>query len=138
MEENQSQNGRAKKFFTSKIFKWILIILLEFVSVMLFTKLQTNNPDVFKNKGFMIYWGICFLLSIFTLMRINSYIKKNQNTGTPGVVRIISERQHREEQQEKFAGRFAVMAVLSFVLAPFIAPFNLGTLIHKSVCFAVR
>lgn len=138
MENNQSEKGGAKKFFISKIFKWLLILLLEGISVIVFMVIVKSGPEFFKEASFWIYFGICFLFSITTIMGINNSIKKHQDKGEPGVIRIMSQRQHYEESLEKWSSRMGIMIALSMVLAPVVAPINIGTLIHRVICFALK
>lgn len=132
MSENKQQSG-VKKFFTSKIFKWILILILEFVSMFIFQKVFMASGD-FLSKPVLIYLGVCIVLSIGTLTKIGRFRKRSERDMNKGVIHIMSERQYQEKQMEKGLNFFMFMALACLILAPFAAPVSLGTIIHMFLC----
>lgn len=140
-EKPKKQGGGAKKFFTSIFFKIILIVVLEFVSLTCFRLvLPEKLPEhgLPYTKQMLIYFGVCTLLSITTMIRMNNKIRKEQHRGTPGVIRIISQQQHTEEQIDRAGIRFAFMLLFAFVLSPFVAPFNVAGMIHGILCKVLK
>lgn len=132
MEKQKSK----KNFFKTKIFKWILILILEFVSIIILGKVLSKPSDNGSpfSKPFLIYIGICTVLSIGSLIKINSAHKKSQREENRGVIRIMTHDEAVYEETGKLSSRLAVLTLASFFLSPFLAPVNLGTIIHKIIC----
>ncbi len=133
MSENNQQSG-VKKFFTSKIFKWLLIIVLELVNMPILTKILTVSDGNLLAKPFLIYLGICIVLSIGILTKIGRFRKRLNREMDKGVIHVMTERQYQEKQMEKGLYFFIFMALICLILAPFAAPVSLGTIIHMFLC----
>lgn len=135
MSEQKTKNPNAvKNFFKSKIFKWILILILEYVSIMILVKIMPTGGGSFFTKPFFIYFGICILLSIGALSKISKFHKKTQTESHEGVVFVMSKKQYQEEQLNKATDHMAVMIVASLLVAPFAAPVSVGTILHNILC----
>ena len=132
---NKSQGG-FKKFLTSKIFKWIMILALEFVSLTICGNLiSATNGDIMNNsKPLLIYYGICIVLSLGALGNIGRSKKEAEREQHKGVIRIMSESQYNYEKTDNAAGHAAFMLVASIIVAPFAAPVTVGSMIHKAIC----
>ena len=132
---NNSRGG-LKKLLSSKVFKWLMILALEFVSLTICGKLiQATNGDIMHNsKPLLIYYGICIVLSLGALGSIGRSRKTAEREQHKGVIRIMSERQYNYVKTDKAAGHAAFMFVASIIVAPFAAPVTVGSMIHKLIC----
>ena len=138
-EQTNKKSGGAKKFFTSKIFKWLLILILEIVSgTILITMIMSLDGDV-RNiannpKPFLIYYAICIVLSVGALSSISKSHKRAEAQKHKGTIRIMSTDHYNYEKQDQAAGHLAVIFVACILVAPFAAPLTLGSGIHSFIC----
>lgn len=137
MSENKNTGG-AKKFFTSKLFKWILIIILEFVSIFILGKVASASGGELLSKPFLIYYAVCIVLSLGVIGSMGRSRKAAERAQHKGTIRIMTERQYNYEKQDKAAGHAAFLVVASLIVAPFAAPVSLGNVIHKALCMILK
>ena len=115
-----------------------MILILEFISILILGKLAQGSGGDILSKPFLIYYGVCIVLSLGVLSRLGRSHKASQNAQHKGTIRIMSERQYNYEKQDNAAGHAAFMVVASIIVAPFAAPVSVGTMIHKLLCAVLK
>lgn len=141
-ENNNQQTPQKKSFVKSTGVKVLLILIFEVVSFMILyylltvrmVELDNDIPKIVTDKTVLTYWGICFVLSLGTIIKMTSSFSKNLDKGTPGVIHIMSEKRYAAKQRGDFAGILAFLFVISLLLSPFIAPVTLGSGVHAILC----
>lgn len=143
MEENN--NG---SFFTSNIFKWILIIVFEIISIVTFVLLLPKPDNMKDANGFapvIIYFIVCIIISLGIIFKLNKRVDKYQQKNRykeRQVDNFVSEATgfyvQPDSSSDRKTNRIAIVAALSVILSPFIAPYVLGTLVFTIVCKAAE
>lgn len=80
------------------------------------------------------YYAVCIVLSIGAIAGISRSRKRSEARSHKGVIRIISENQYHQEQRDKFAGNLVIVTLAFILVAPFAAPYTLGSGVHKIIC----
>lgn len=136
--EEVKKPSKAKKFFTSKVFKWIMILILEFASLLIFSVVSDSPGDSMITKPFLIYYGICIVLSIGAIFRLSNARSKAKREANRGVIHIMSEQEYTYKQTGDICDHMVFLFIASIVVSPLAAPVTVGTMIHKLLCMTLK
>ncbi len=150
MEENNKSN-----FVTSNVFKWILVAGFEVIGLIIMMLLlpkpaDMHDPNATINVSdfgpLIIYVIVCIVISLGLIFKLNKkvdrYQKKNyfndrrtENFIAGQTFGTYTRPDNRDEMKQN---RIALVAALSVILSPFMAPYVLGTLVHTIICKVVE
>ena len=138
---DQNNNGN---FFTSAAFKWIMVVILEIISLAILVLMIPTSKDA-DFVPLIVYVLVCIVLSIGVLFKLNKKIDtaqmnnraRDRQTERYMASQMFGAYAQPDSASDRRAARFAILIALSVLFSPFIAPYVLGKLIHSIICRSV-